>query len=325
MDSIVRLIAPLIAFTLSWLLLRALQTPAAAAWFLDHPNHRSLHATPIPRIGGLGIVLGLALGMLLAGVDRLLIALTLGLMLLSLLDDWRAVPSSVRLAAHCAAAIALLLWAGAQDAGWLQALLLALGMAWMTNLYNFMDGADGLAGGMAVIGFGAYAGAAWIGGQPALAFGCLSVAAATGAFLLFNFPPARVFMGDAGSIPLGFLAAGLGVLGWRSETWPLWFPVVVFAPFVTDATVTLVRRALRGERFWEPHRTHYYQRQVLMGWTHRQLALAEYALMALTAIAALWALVSGPELRAYILALLVALYLAAALCVDLRWRARREA
>jgi len=321
----VRLVAPLIAFTLSWLLLRALQTPVAAAWFLDRPNHRSLHATPIPRAGGLGIVPGLALGMLLAGVDRLLIALAVGLMLLSLLDDWKAVPSGVRLAAHAGAAIALLLWAGVQDVGWLQALLVALGIAWMTNLYNFMDGADGLAGGMAVIGFGAYAGAAWMGGQPALAFACLSVATAAAAFLLFNFPPARIFMGDAGSIPLGFLAAGLGVVGWRSGTWPLWFPLVVFAPFVTDTTVTLARRALRGERFWEAHRTHYYQRQVLLGWTHRQLALAEYALMALSAIAALSALFSGPELRASILALLVALYLAAALSVDLRWRARREA
>ena len=319
-----RLVAPFAAFSLSWLLLRGLQTPAAAAWFLDRPNQRSLHATPIPRTGGLGIVPGLALGMLLAGADRLLIALTVGLMLLSLLDDWKAVPSGVRLAVHAAAAIALS-WAGAQDVGWLQVLLLALAIAWMTNLYNFMDGADGLAGGMAVLGFGAYGSAAWIGGQPVLALACLSIAAAAAAFLLYNFPPARIFMGDAGSIPLGFLAGGLGVAGWRSGSWPLWFPLVVFAPFVTDATVTLVRRALRRERFWEAHRSHYYQRQVLMGWTHRQLVLAEYALMALTAAAALWALFAGSELRASILLLLVALYLGAALCVDLRWRARREA
>jgi UDP-N-acetylmuramyl pentapeptide phosphotransferase/UDP-N-acetylglucosamine-1-phosphate transferase len=321
----VQLVAPLIAFTLCWLLLRALQAPAVAAWFLDRPNQRSLHATPIPRIGGLGIVPALALGMLLAGVDRVLIALTVGLMLLSLLDDWKAVPSGVRLSAHLAAALALLWMGGAQDFGWMWALLLALGVAWMTNLYNFMDGADGLAGGMAVLGFGAYAGAAWMSGQPALALACMSIAAAATAFLLFNFPPARIFMGDAGSIPLGFLAAGLGVIGWRSGTWPLWFPLVVFAPFVIDATVTLVRRVLHGERFWEAHRSHYYQRQVLMGWSHRRLALAEYALMAVTGMGALWALSAGPRLRASILALLAVLYFAAVFAVELRWRARREA
>ena len=316
-----QLVAPLIAFMLCWLLLRALQAPAVAAWFLDRPNQRSLHATPIPRIGGLGIVPALALGMLLAGVDRVLITLTVGLMLLSLLDDWKAVPSGVRLTAHLAAAIALLWMGGVQDFGWMWALLLALGVAWMTNLYNFMDGADGLAGGMAVFGFGAYAGAAWMVGQPALALACLSIAAAATAFLLFNFPPARIFMGDAGSIPLGFLAAGLGVVGWRSGTWPLWFPLVVFAPFVIDATVTLARRVWHGERFWEAHRSHYYQRQVLMGWSHRRLALAEYALMAVTGVGALWALSAGPRLRASILAL----YIAALFAVELRWRAHRGA
>jgi hypothetical protein len=192
----------------------------------------------------------------------------------------------------------------------------------MINLYNFMDGADGLAGGMAVVGFSAYAAAAGLAGNAHVALTSLCVAAAAAAFLVLNFPPARIFMGDSGSIPLGFLAAALGLLGWRDESWPLWFPLVVFAPFVVDASVTLARRALRGERIWEAHRSHYYQRLVLTGWTHRQLALAEYGLMLLTSVAALLALRQAVPLQLLILASLALVYALACRTVDQRWRAR---
>ena len=158
--------------------------------------------------------------------------------------------------------------------------VLALATMWVTNLYNFMDGSDGLAGGMALFGFGAYALAAWLAGDAVFVVVAASIAAAAAAFLVFNFPPAKVFMGDAGSIPLGFLAAALGILGWRAGHWPLWFPVLVFSPFIIDASVTLARRLLRGERVWRAHRSHYYQRLVQLGWGHRNTALAEYALMA---------------------------------------------
>src|SRR5262249_56892173 len=124
---------------------------------------------------------------------------------------------------------------------------------------NLRDGSDGLAGGMALIGFGAYAVAANDAGHGALAGVSIAVAAASAAFLFFNFAPARIFMGDVGSVPLGFLAGTLGILGWREGAWPLWFPMLVFAPFACDATLTLIRRLLRRERVWEAHREHYYQ------------------------------------------------------------------
>jgi UDP-N-acetylmuramyl pentapeptide phosphotransferase/UDP-N-acetylglucosamine-1-phosphate transferase len=98
---------------------------------------------------------------------------------------------------------------------------------------------------------------------------CAGVAAAAAGFLCFNFHPARIFMGDVGSVPLGFTAGALGLVGWRSGAWPLWFPLLVFAPFILDATVTLLRRALRGEKVWQAHRSHYYQRMVQMGLGHR--------------------------------------------------------
>jgi UDP-N-acetylmuramyl pentapeptide phosphotransferase/UDP-N-acetylglucosamine-1-phosphate transferase len=318
------LLPPLIAFGVSALLLRLLLLPATRRWLLDWPNVRSLHAAPVPRTGGLAIMPGVALGVVVSGTQSLALGLALGLMLLSVLDDWKGLSPHVRLFAHLAAAFALVLTIGEQGS-WLETILLVLGVAWMTNLYNFMDGADGLAGGMAVFGFAAYAAAAWLAGNTDFALACLAVAAAAAAFLLFNFPPARIFMGDAGSIPLGFLAAALGISGWRGQMWPLWFPAVVFSPFVLDASVTLARRLLRGEQIWRAHRSHYYQRQILMGWSHRRLALSAYALMAATATAALCALLVPPAARASILAVLALVYFTLGLRVDLRWRSRQEA
>jgi len=312
-----------LAFALSFALLRLLLLPATQRWFLDHPNPRSLHAAPVPRTGGLGVVPGVAVGLLIARGDVLLVALTVGLMLLSLLDDWKHLPASWRLLGHLGAAVAFVL-AYFPAAGWIEVTLLVLAMAWMINLYNFMDGADGLAGGMTMIGFCAYGVAAGLAGNAPLVLTSLSVAGAAVAFLVFNFPPARIFMGDSGSIPLGFMAAALGLLGWRDGLWPLWFPLVVFAPFVVDASVTLVRRALRGERIWQAHRSHYYQRLVLTGWSHRQLAVAEYGLMLVSAVAALLALRQSAPIQAAIFAALIVAYVLAGLTVDRRWRARTQ-
>jgi len=127
-------------------------------------------------------------------------------------------------------------------------------------------------------------------------------------FLTHNFPPARVFMGDAGSIPLGFLAAALGVLGVIAGAWPVAFPVVVFSPFIVDATVTLARRLVRGDRVWQAHRTHYYQRLVLWGWNPRRLVFASGGLMLAAAASALVLAGAGPMLQCGIIFFWVALY-----------------
>ncbi len=313
------IVAPALAFVLTFALLRFLLLPATQRWFLDHPNQRSLHASPIPRTGGLAIVPGAAAGMLWVGSAWLYAIPALALLLLSVVDDWRSLSAPVRLLGHLAAAFAFVYLAFA-GLGIPTLLLLGLGVGWMTNLYNFMDGADGLAGGMALFGFGFYALAAWTGGQPGFALVNLCIAAAAGAFLLFNFPPARIFMGDGGSIPLGFLAAALGLTGWRDGLWPSWFPVVVFGPFVVDASVTLLRRGLRGEKVWEAHRSHYYQRLILMGWSHRRAALAEYALMAGSGAAALLALHVRVSLALLVLAILGSVYAGALVMIDRRWR-----
>jgi UDP-N-acetylmuramyl pentapeptide phosphotransferase/UDP-N-acetylglucosamine-1-phosphate transferase len=199
-------------------------------------------------------------------------------------------------------------------------LVLSIAVVWMTNLYNFMDGADGVAGGMALIGFGAYAVAAELAGAPALAAACAAIAAASAAFLLLNFHPARIFMGDVGSIPLGFLAAALGLVGWRNDLWPLWFPLLVFGPFVGDATLTLLRRLARRERIWLAHRSHYYQRMVLMGMSHRRAAVLGYLAMALCAAAALIGRDRPFAQQAMAFGAASLALAAIALWVDWRWR-----
>ena len=302
---------------------------------IDQPNERSLHTQPVPRTGGLGLLAGLLCAAL---VTTLLqgawpwpeTVLAAALAAVSLIDDQRSLSVRVRLFAHLTIAVvyavlmpALLLphtapgWHGA---AWL--LFAALCLVTAINFYNFMDGANGMAGGMACIGFGAYAWAAWPG-NPALAALSLAVAGAAAGFLPFNLK-GRIFMGDAGSVPLGFLAGAVGLNGWHTGLWPLWFPALLFAPFALDATVTLVRRMLRGEKFWLSHREHYYQRVVLMGATHGQLAAGECALMLACAGAALWARSmeetgGGAGPRA-IFATIGALFLILMLLIDARWK-----
>jgi UDP-N-acetylmuramyl pentapeptide phosphotransferase/UDP-N-acetylglucosamine-1-phosphate transferase len=195
-----------------------------------------------------------------------------------------------------------------------------LAIVWVTNLYNFMDGMNGLAGGMAVFGFGTLALGADAAGASDIAVLAGCIAAGAGGFLLFNFHPARIFLGDVGSIPLGFLAAVLGMDGVRRDLWPLWFPLVAFSPFIVDASVTLLRRGLRGERVWQAHREHYYQRLVRMGWSHRHTALAEYGLMATMVTLALFLRAAPTMQQAAGLAVAVAIYLVLAFAVDRRWR-----
>jgi UDP-N-acetylmuramyl pentapeptide phosphotransferase/UDP-N-acetylglucosamine-1-phosphate transferase len=310
--------APFSAFAICWLVLSWLLRRGRLP--MDHPNERSLHVTPTPRIGGLGIMAGILVAAgWLAGAGLLQEALPVvlaafALAAVSVLDDVRGLPVVLRFLAHFVAAVACLLALGLS--GW--ALLVGtLAVVWVTNLYNFMDGSDGLAGGMAAIGFGALALAAWLGNAPGLAVFCAAVAAAALAFLCFNFPPPRVFMGDAGSIPLGFMAATLGIVGAMQQVWSWLFPLLVFSPFIVDASVTLARRALRGEKIWRAHRSHYYQRVVLLGASHRQLAVAAYALM-LAAAALAFALLFLPQ-HVAVLILSAAMYLLIFLAIDRRW------
>ena len=285
----------------------------------DIPNDRSLHTEPIPRVGGIAIMAGILSGwILLVHYWAWWIVLpVLGLFMLSLVDDVRNLPAKMRLLGHFAAAVIVL--AGA-DVQWLWLLPVLLFIVWMTNLFNFMDGADGLAGGMALFGFSFYGVAGLIHGNEAFAMMNFTIGAAALGFLYHNFHPAKVFMGDAGSIPLGFLAAAFGVWGWKLGYWPFWFPILVFSPFVIDATVTLIKRARRREKLTEAHRDHYYQRLIRMGWGHRNTAIAEYSLMLAAGGSALWGIGLDAQEQGNLLAWWGAVYLGFATWIDRRWR-----
>ena len=305
------------------LLVFLLRRSRLAATLADHPNERSLHCVATPRLGGLAMMVSLLVLVpwMADAVLRPLWLLAALLCALSFADDVKSLPVFVRLTGHgLAAALAVTALSMAFDAtlhfAWLIALALAI--AWMTNLYNFMDGSDGLAGGMTAIGFGGYAVAAMLAGQPGLAWTSAAIASAALGFLAFNFPPARVFLGDAGSIPLGFLAGALGLHGVWSHAWPPWFPLLVFSPFVIDSSVTLVRRLLRGERLWRAHREHYYQRLVLGGWSRARLALAAYALMVAVAGTALAARAEGLMLQCGILVFWLGAYAAIIFSIERR-------
>ncbi len=304
-----------LAATLLGLLLRY----AAKRLPLDVPNARSLHERPVPRVGGVAIFAGVAASVL-AGLAPfgLALGLAVALAVLSFLDDLHRLLTMVRLAGHLAAS-AILAWYVLSPMNVLELSLIVLAIAWITNLYNFMDGSDGLAGGMAVSGFAAYAIAAHLGGDAATAALAAALVGAAAAFLAFNLPPARVFLGDVGSIPLGFLAGALGVTGWRNDAWPLWFPLLVFAPFIGDATLTLVKRAVRGQRVWQAHREHYYQRMVRMGLGHRGTAIVAYVAMLTCAVAALAGRAQAPTVQWGIFIGVTLALAALAAWIDVRW------
>ncbi|WP_435628141.1 MraY family glycosyltransferase [Candidatus Ferrigenium straubiae] len=303
-----------------------LMTSKTGAIVRDIPNERSLHSVPIPRVGGIALMVGiLSSWALLMQFLAWWIALpAAGLFALSLLDDVRGLSPQTRLAGHFLAALVALAGAGVPLLWFIPVLLFVV---WMTNLYNFMDGSDGLAGGMALFGFGSYGIGAWLTGNEMFALLNFSVVSAAAGFLVFNFHPAKVFMGDAGSIPLGFLAAVFGVSGWQAGYWPFWFPLLVFSPFAADATMTLFKRMRRGEKLSQAHRSHYYQRLVQMGWGHRNTAFAEYALMLLVGISALWGIGLDAHGQAYLLIWCAVIYSGLMMWIDWRWylyRAKQE-
>lgn len=315
------------AFLIARWFTRRFCDPDSFVYTLDYPNVRSLHDRPVPRGGGLAILLAImvcgaiAMGLYPAegmGWAALAILMVAGI---SFVDDRCSVSPVYRLMAHfLAAGVALyggfviqtlemphLVWSGPYVAG---AMFSTLYMVWMINLYNFMDGMDGFSGGMAVAGFGVFAVMGWLAGNDSfLIFSLIIVAASTG-FLIFNFPPARIFMGDVGSSVLGLLAAMFCLWGARDGIFPFWIGVLVFSPFIVDATVTLLRRLGRQEKVWQAHKSHFYQQLVQAGWGHRRTVLIEYAIMLACGGTAVLALRTTADMQSVLFAAWVIFYFA---------------
>jgi len=329
----------------SWWLTGWLASTSSPIVSLDHPNERSLHHMPTPRTGGVATMGALYLGVLIFGVvgwirsspdesmpvlgstGWWILIMTGVISIVSLMDDRRGVPVAVRFGIQLLAATLLVIGAGLVfpstavpvlgfiKLGWIAVPFTVVFLVWMANLYNFMDGMDGFAGGMTVMGCGLLGYFAWQAHHPVISVLATFQSAAAAGFLVYNFPPAKIFMGDVGSVSTGFLAAALIVLGCRDGVFDPWVPLIAFSPFIVDATVTLGRRAFRQKKVWEAHRDHYYQRLVLSGWGHRRTVLAEYGVMALCGGLALLYQNASEEWRLLILGAWGMVFLSLALAV----------
>jgi UDP-N-acetylmuramyl pentapeptide phosphotransferase/UDP-N-acetylglucosamine-1-phosphate transferase len=276
----------------SAVLTRQLIDWARASGMLDLPNERGSHALPTPRGGGLAIVAVVSAAALLAAVlhpESLrplagVILPALAVAVVSWCDDVRSVPIRVRFAVHFAAAVAAtavlgpverieLGSFGAFDLGVAAWPLTVFWIVGLINAFNFMDGIDGIAGITALAGGAALAAAAWISGATAIGAVAAAFAAASLGFLMWNWPPARVFMGDVGSTFCGMLLTVLP-LAVGTDAKPRVVPVAVFVmwPFIFDTAYTIVRRLLNRENIFRPHRSHLYQRLAIAGWPHRAVS-----------------------------------------------------
>ena len=257
-----------VAFALTAGLTRLVLVQLLARGIFDRPNARSSHTRPTPRGGGIAVV-GLAvLGWAYVGpgpegefAHIAVLAATVALALVSWRDDLRGLPVVVRLAAHVAA-VAVVLFVGAPGGLWTGALMLGgIGFLWVwfINLFNFMDGIDGITGVETIaIGGGVVVLAATGAADPSLGLKAVVLVGAGAGFLIWNWHPARIFLGDVGSVPLGFLTGWLLLMLGQAGYWPA--AVILPLYYVADTGLTLARRALRTEPVWRAHREHAYQR-----------------------------------------------------------------
>ena len=280
------LLLPVASFTLSLGATRAAMPLLGRLAMIDRPGPRSSHAAPVVRGGGIGLLTGLLPSWVVASVlpggvasatYLTLLAAAAALAAISFLDDRKSLPAAPRLAAQLVAVTAVLAQLPAGDLVF-QGLLppladhLLAGLAWLwfINLFNFMDGIDGISGvEAAAIGLGT-ALAAWLAGTYQ-EIGCgLALAGAAAGFLVWNWHPARIFLGDVGSIPLGLVS---GWLLLRLAIDGAWAPALILPSYyLADATLTLAKRLARGEKIWQAHRSHFYQRAVQAGLRHDQVA-----------------------------------------------------
>lgn len=260
---------------------------ALRSGLIDIPNERSSHCKPVPRGGGLSIGLVIVVTILyLFFSGRLPGDITIAWLpaifvvgMLGWLDDHYHLPVTLRAAGYLVTAIWFVLCLEytvastmaipvAGTLSWFATMLIIIAVAWVTNLYNFMDGIDGLAATQAILAGVAGSLILWHVGTESLSLISATIAAATAGFLLWNWPPAKIFMGDVGSCTLGFMFATLAILGQSMAGLSVLIWVILLAWFIWDATLTLTMRIMRGEKWFLPHRSHAYQCLVRAGFSH---------------------------------------------------------
>ena len=328
----------------------ALAASAAGVWFsirlanrlgvLDFPNDRSSHVTPTPRMGGVPIVAAalIAFGFWIywAAGDWSIhewlscsVLFAVAMAILGFCDDLYSLSAIFRFLVQFVFA-SILLWTasgllpGFAIKGWtipgvVWVIVGVIWIVWMVNLYNFMDGIDGLAGGEAAVAscffflvFAYYGEAGW-------AVTNLFIAAASMGFLVHNWPPARVFMGDSGSAFLGAFYGVQSVVAALSTPVPFLVLVLPFANFILDTTFTLFQRLIRHEKWYQAHRSHFYQRMTNLGMSHAEVTLVELVSVVFSCAAAIGYIRSGVTVRVVVLFVVVVVFVAGGV-----WVSRRE-
>ncbi|MFJ7315178.1 glycosyltransferase family 4 protein [Pseudomonas sp. NPDC098747] len=305
----------LTVFVASLMLTYALRQYALANSLIDIPNSRSSHSIPTPRGGGVAIVVSFLIALPVSYKLQLVDFPTMiglcgagGLVaMLGFADDHGHIAARWRLVGHFAAAGWALFWLGGEaqislvgyliGLNWITGILLAVYLVWMLNLYNFMDGIDGLASVEAISVCLCACLVYWVSGYYALMWTPFLLVACVAGFLCWNFPPARIFMGDAGSGFLGLMVGLLAIISCSKMPDLLWCWLILLGVFIVDATWTLLRRLARGDRIYEAHRSHAYQYASRHHGSHKTVVYAVLAinLLWLTPLAVMTAigLVSG--------------------------------
>lgn len=282
--------------------LAALVLGYARHHMLDIPNERSSHTIPTPRGGGLAIVITFSAGLCVLAVASaiafdMLVALGgagWAVALAGFADDKRHVPPGLRLSVQAGATLWAMFWLGGAppleigdyvlQPGLIGGVIALICVVWLTNLYNFMDGIDGLAGSETAVVAGGGALLAWLGDAPAIAALLLILAGASSGFLVWNWPPARLFMGDVGSGFIGLTLGLLAILAAKEDVIPIWTWAILMSVFIVDATMTLFRRIACGADWMSAHRSHAYQRLARQTGSHGAVTITA------TAINLLWLL-----------------------------------
>ncbi|MFT5572077.1 MAG: Fuc2NAc and GlcNAc transferase [Cryomorphaceae bacterium] len=293
-----------VTIVLSWAAVRVLIGYLKQRKIVDTPNDRTLHQGAVPRGGGLVISASLLLVLVasaqLSGRYAMFMGLFVVVLLWALLswwDDRSDLSPKLRFGAQIALALATVcafgwlsqvqlsadLWL---KFSWFGAFCSVFGILWMANLYNFMDGMDGLAASQTIIAAITIGFWFWQAGDSYFTLVCAVLAASSYGFLLWNWHPAKIFMGDVGSVTLGAFFATLLIIGVTRYQIPAVSFVVLFSVFVVDSSLTLIRRMVRGEKFWLPHRSHHYQRLAGLEIAHSKIVIAAIVLMLLCSLIA---------------------------------------
>lgn len=277
----------------SWILLRILLKHHRGLFALDRPNKRSMHVQPIPRGGGIVIAGLFVLGSIFfiptwPGIHRCLVALVGGTLVISIvgwLDDQKSLNSFTKFTVQLVigvicvgliqpeTTIYLFTEKMVDLTSFILIPVIVLWITWIMNVFNFMDGIDGLVASQTIVN--AFVLSIWFFyiGDTSIALVCLILCGATSGFIFYNWAPAKIFLGDSGSLSVGLIFGVLAIYGVTKHEMPVIGFIVLYGIFLADTGITLLHRMLKGERWWEPHDQHFYQRIVRTGISHSKMSI----------------------------------------------------